>query len=85
MDERGGAVDGVDDPAEFVAGMRAGFLAADGMVGTVFFDLGDEVVFHCHIRFGDKVFDGVLTGDLYFMQTGLVIERNLAGAGDNLL
>ena len=49
VDEGGGAVDGVDDPAGFAAGVGAGFFGADGVVGIVGCDivaLAIKVVFN---------------------------------------
>jgi len=84
VDERGGAVDGIDNPAVFTAGMRAGLFAADGVVGVAIFDLLDEKILNGDIRLGDQIFDGAFAVDLYLTEPGTVLKRNLAGFFDDL-
>ncbi len=56
VEEGGGAIDRIDNPAEFIAGMAAGFFAEDGMSRISTLDLVNDKLFDSQVGFGDDIF-----------------------------
>lgn len=86
MDEGGGSVDGVDDPAVFLAGSSAELFAEYGVGGVALGDGVAEIGFDGAVGFGDEVFGRCgLGSDVEFGEAGAILEGYLTGLASDVL